>query len=302
MTDIDGMGITELLRLRVEIAAEIRKRKAGKTGLTLDKANRRRLARAVSGALEVMDRRRFIIGPVPGGKTREVEGLTGSLYPNMVRDPGPLDTVLKDGDNVQKLGGQVLVGALLGAKLVSLALEERTTCPRSCGLWDACYTNGMPQLVRYRAGDALLAAIEREVAELCDRHEKVLVRLHMAGDFYSLDYLALWERLLFRHWGLHVFGFTAHGDDSVIGRAIASIRDDQPERFAIRHSGRTGRWGSFTVPLMAEDRAMIGDAVVCPEQRDAMKGFQSFTHCGSCGLCWKADEKGLGRPIVFIEH
>lgn len=73
-------------------------------------------------------------------------------------------------------------------------------------------------------------------------------------------------------------------------------------RFAIRTSGRTGRWGSFTVPLMAEDRAMIGDAVVCPEQRDAMAGFPKLTHCGSCGLCWKSDPAGLGRPIAFIEH
>ena len=56
------------------------------------------------------------------------------------------------------------------------------------------------------------------------------------------------------------------------------------------------------MPLMAEDRAMIGDAVICPEQRDAMKGFVNFTHCGSCGLCWKSDPKSFGRPIVFYEH
>ena len=34
------------------------------------------------------------------------------------------------------------------------------------------------------------------------------VRLHNLGDFYSLQYVALWRRLLARHPALHVWGYT----------------------------------------------------------------------------------------------
>jgi hypothetical protein len=47
---------------------------------------------------------------------------------------------------------------------------------------------------------------------------------------------------------------------------------------------------------------MIGDAVVCPEQRDAMNGSERGIHCGSCGLCWKTGGSATGRPIAFVEH
>lgn len=299
---IEGLGIEELLRLRTEIAAEIKARAEAK-GNRLDKANRRRLAKIVPATLKIMDRRRFIIGRVPVGKTKAApSGMERTMFPSMVRNPAGDEQVLKDGDNVQKLGGQVLVGELRGAKIVYLALEERATCPRSCAFWTSCYTNGMPQLVRYRHGPELEARIAEDVAALCAAHEKVLIRLHMSGDFYSREYVIYWARLITKHLNLWVFGFTAHEEGSGIGDLIASYRDLQRPRFSIRTSGRTGKWGSFTIPLMAEDRAMIGDAVICPEQRDAMKGFTNFTHCGSCGLCWKSDPKSLGRPIVFYEH
>jgi hypothetical protein len=298
---IENMGIEELLALRIELAAEIWSRKDNRKRKVLDKGHQRKIGRAVRGAMKIMDRRRFIIGPVPSGRTRTAPpDATGSVYPDMVRDPD--GSVLKDGRNVQKLGGDVLVGDLKGARLFFIALEERATCPRSCAWWEGCYTNNMPLLVRYRHGTALQAAITAELRELFKNSDRILVRLHMSGDFYSVAYVRFWRSLLETFPGLHAFGFTAHPDDTVIGAEIAAMRDLFRGRFAIRTSGRTGRWGSFTVPLMAEDRAMIGDAVVCPEQRDAMAGFKQFTHCGSCGLCWKADRAGEGRPIAFIEH
>lgn len=299
---IDGMSIYDLLRLQTEIAAEIRKRERPRGGTGLDKANRKKLARVPQRVLEIMDRRRFIIGPVPSSRTRNApEGTTGTVYPDKVQDPDGSSRVLKDGKGVQKLGGDVLVGELRGAKLVYLALEERATCPRSCAWWDGCYTNNMPLLVRYRHGPDLVARIREEVGELLRKHDMLLVRLHMAGDFYSVDYVLEWWRLLRDFPGLFAFGFTAWREDTRIGEVIGQLRDQMGDRFNIRTSGRTGRWGSFTVPLMAEDRAMIGDAVVCPEQRDAMRGFTKFTHCGSCGLCWKGGRE-IGRPIAFIEH
>ncbi len=86
-----------------------------------------------------------------------------------------------------------------------------------------------------------------------------------------------------------------------IGKAVAAMREAEPQRFAVRTSGRTGKWGSFTLPFPT-DRPMIGDAAVCPEQRDAMAGTGRGAHCGSCGLCWKTGGAATGRPIAFVEH
>jgi hypothetical protein len=126
----------------------------------------------------------------------------------------------------------------------------------------------------------------------------VLVRLHVLGDFYSVDYVRFWASLVQRHRGLYVFGFTAWGPNTEIGAAIACERDQllPSRRFNVRHSGRTGRWGAFTIDFPTE-RKTIGDAIVCPEQLSAMAGRDDARHCGSCGVCWSTD-----RPIVFVEH
>jgi hypothetical protein len=267
-----------------------------------DKLHRMLAVRAAPTVARVRDIRRSLIGAVPDGTpNRIIPGLTRTQFPSMVRDAALEETILKGGENISKIGGVVLVGPLKGARIVSLALEERATCPRSCAVWDYCYGNNMPRLQRYNPGPALEAKITMEIVSLCERHEKVLVRLHILGDFYSLAYLRHWARLLDRFPGLHVFGFTAWTEETPIGKAVAAMRDREPQRFAVRSSGRTGRWGSFTLPFPT-DRPMIGDAAVCPEQRDAMAGAARGTHCGSCGLCWKTGGAATGRPIAFVEH
>lgn len=170
--------------------------------------------RAERGREAVRDRRRCQVGRPASGVAAVIaaSGQEGTLYPSALREPvdGP---VLKDGNNLSKIGGQVLVGWLKGAKIVTLTLEERATCPRSCEMWLRCYGNSSPFTHRYRHGPELEAALEREVAELCEKHERVLVRLHVLGDFYSEPYIRLWEKLLRRHEGLFVFGFTAWGPE-----------------------------------------------------------------------------------------
>lgn len=267
-----------------------------------DKLHFKLATRAAPTVAKIRDIRRSLIGPVPTGTpNRSIPGLTQTQFPDSVRDAGLDETVLKGGENISKIGGVVLAGPLKGARIVSLALEERKTCPRSCVIWDACYGNNMPRLIRYNAGPLLEAKIAVEIISLCERHEKVLVRLHIVGDFYSTGYLQFWANLLDRFPGLHVFGFTAWTEDTPIGKGIAWLRAQDPQRFAVRTSGRTGKWGSFTLPFPT-DRPMIGDAVVCPEQRDAMNGSERGTHCGSCGLCWKTGANATGRPIAFVEH
>jgi hypothetical protein len=73
------------------------------------------------------------------------------------------------------------------------------------------------------------------------------------------------------------------------------IRKEFGERFSIRHSGRTGIWGSAVIDFPTE-QPRIGDAVICPEQFEANNGKEG-RRCGNCALCWQSD-----LPIIFVRH
>lgn len=259
-------------------------------------ARRDRQAKTRRG--KARDRRRFKTGvPATGAASRVAAAeAEGTIYPHTLRDPGADQTVLKDGAYNAKIGGDVLVGWLKGAPIVTLTLEERATCPASCAHWRTCYGNAMDKAHRFRHGPELMDRLRAEIDDLMARHDRLLVRLHVLGDFWSVAYVDFWRDMLFRHSGLHVFGFTAWPAASEIGARLAALRGALPARFWMRHSGVCGPWGSFTIDWPTE-RKTLGDAIVCPAQLDANAGGESAVHCGSCGACWST-----GRPIVFIEH
>lgn len=263
-----------------------------------DYASLKKEAAAKKKVQKVSDRRRFKTTPVPMGdpSTMANPGANGSIFPQRVFDPNDNETLLKDGSNQSKIGGDVLVGWLKGARIYTLTLEERATCPKSCKHWLSCYGNSMNHARRWRHGPQLMDQLREEVPDLCRKFGKILIRLHILGDFWSNDYVEFWHELLMSNTDLHIFGFTAHKQGTEIGDAIALIRDKYPHRFMIRHSNMTGPWGSFTIDFPTEEK-QIGDAVVCPEQRDAMSGARKGRHCGNCGVCWSSD-----APVAFVTH
>jgi hypothetical protein len=264
---------------------------------TFDKALMRKVRAAEKKRAALRDRRRFKLGSVAEGRYGVVAeaDATGTLFPSRVRDVDADARVLKDGAMNAKIGGDVLVGRLKGARIFTLTLEERATCPRSCVHWTGCMGNSMPHPVRWRHGDAFEDRLSLELMEACAAHERVLIRLHILGDFYSARYVWLWLGYLTLHPNLSVFVFTAWPEDSAIGEAVATVRAMEPDRFMIRNSGRTGAWGSFDITDPFPEKT-IGDAIVCPEQRESNLG-DSARHCGDCAACWSTD-----RPIAFIRH
>ena len=192
--------------------------------------------------------RRFTETPKlnPEGVTGLPEGheaLTGkrTLFPSTVVEPFKSDRCLVSGKNSRKLGDRVTVGPWAGFPIYQLTLEERATCPETCHHWSTCYGNGMQLARRHRHGPDLELAVHGELVDLQEEHpDGFVVRLHVLGDFYSVDYVKVWERWLDEFPALHVFGYTAwaaqyrHRED----RRLAACAPVGPLRFAdLGHHG-----------------------------------------------------------------
>jgi hypothetical protein len=221
------------------------------------------------------------------------EGRT--LFPSRVIEPEASPRLLVGGQNSRKIGDRVVKGAWAGMPIFVLTLEERATCPASCGHWSTCYGNSMPRARRHRAGPALEARLLAELAEKQREHRRgFVVRLHQLGDFYSVDYVQFWRSALVKFAALHCFGYTAWQPDTEIGAAVARLRDAQWDRFAIRTSSETsGKCDAVTIWRQPEG-PRVAEGIVCPAQTDAT------SCCGSCGLCWAAAAKD--ETIVFVAH
>lgn len=273
--------------------------------MKLDKHNLKLSKKAAEMREKVKDRRRSVvtIPPLPSGeaaKPSRASKAGRTAFLSTVKDPGHPETqqlnVFSDGRNNAKLGGDVLVGRLKGARVYGVTLEERKTCPSSCAMWEACYGNNMPYARRWTYNADLLDRMEEELAVMTAGGALVLVRLHVLGDFPDLQYVLFWEQMLRMYPTLHAFGFTAHPVGSEINNEIARVGLDRPGRFVIRTSGITGPMGAATVDFPT-NKKKIGDMLVCPEQRDSFDNQLKFRHCCNCAACWESE---VG--IIFVEH
>jgi len=211
-----------------------------------------------------------------------------TIFRKRVSDPKFGVSVLKPGIDTRKLGREVQKGRWRGFPIYTLTLEERATCPRSCAVFDRCYGNQMWMARRWTAGPALEDTLEYELAVLQARHPRgFVVRLHILGDFYSVDYVERWRAWLTRFPALNVFGYSAWPVSTLIGQAVASLRDAQWERFAVRTSGASE--GPRTIVIANE--AGAGAAIICPAQTGRS------ANCSTCALCWHST-----RAIAFLEH
>lgn len=222
-----------------------------------------------------------------------VEGRT--LFPNTVVEVTESEParLLVSGANNRKLGDVVAKGRFKGYALYGLSLEERATCPSDCAVRDIYYGNGMQMARRHRIGDpdTFYDRLGEEIATLLSAHDGLLVRLHVLGDFPSVEYVANWADLLEEWETLAVYGYTARRKDSDIGEAIAHLKQRFPDRFRIRWSNSDAGDGAFVLDKMP-DGPKFGDAIVCPTQTDMT------ACCSTCGLCWESDR----QPIAFIKH
>lgn len=210
-----------------------------------------------------------------------------SIYANRVVPPVS-GKVLKPGSDNVKLGAVVTKGVHTGATMYQLSLEERKTCPRSCEMWTTCYGNNMQFAHRIdHTHPEFYKALGDDIDAITRKHRRVLVRLHVLGDFFSEQYVQFWHGWLLERHNLACFGYTAHMFDTALGGLIDAVADDVGwERFAIRHSGLDSDTRSALVRTEEPDM----DAFWCPEQ------MGQATSCADCGACWNGTRTVLFKP------
>ena len=122
-----------------------------------------------------------------------------------------------------------------------------------------------------------------------------VVRLHILGDFYSAAYAELWGEAMVAFPALRVFGYTAHGPLTEIGRIIGRLNKRHADRFAFRFSGHNEPTrGSIVI-----ERGEKTPHTVCLAQRNLTDaaGTSKADCCATCALCWQSD-----RTIAFWRH
>lgn len=233
---------------------------------------------------------------LPTGHLALTENRT--LFPSTVVDVDENfeGDVLVSGQNNRKLGKTVTKGKFKGYELYGLSLEERATCPTHCSARGYCYGNTMQLARRHRIVDLDLfeLALQDQITDILETSEGVLVRLHVLGDFQSVDYIRVWAKLLIKFDGLACYGYTHHSPDDAFGISIQNLKDMFPDRFRIRWSGETKRQDGAIVINEIPSGPRFNGALVCPAQTDAT------ACCASCGLCWEGASKK--ETIAFIKH
>lgn len=223
-----------------------------------------------------------------------------TIFPTTVRHPFlEGNTVFKTGKYNCKTGDRVVKGRWKGFPIFSLTLEERATCPVGCHMRRGCMGNGMHRAVRYRHGRMLEHRLEKELSQLNKEHPKgFVIRLHILGDFYSVDYVKKWEQWLRRFPALNVFGYTnwqpypTEFDSPEIGRALEKLRRKHWSRFAIRFSRAVAEdWKMEAITIPSPEQASQRNSILCPLTTGATKS------CGTCTLCWE-----IKKNILFVHH
>lgn len=229
-----------------------------------------------------------------------------TLFPSTVVavDDNFEDRLLVSDVNSRKLGKTVEKGKFKGYEIYSLTLEERATCPSDCNMRSICYGNSMHLARRHRIDDLAFFAtlLEDEIREILDGGAPgILIRLHVLGDFPSVEYVNIWKDILEAHPNVAVFGYTHWNFDDPIYDAIDALRTKFKFRFAIRDSWLDADWSDDPDDLTNIFAAYVIDEIpagkkfkgvsICPAQTDAT------ACCATCAYCWESD-----RAVAFIKH
>lgn len=209
-----------------------------------------------------------------------------------VKTVSQVQSLLVSGHSNVKIGRDVRKAKFRGYWIYTLSLEERKTCPSSCRHWQTCYGNNMPWAKRIDHTDPeFLPALENEIVRLASMPNRagLLVRLHALGDFFSVEYVEFWMRMLREHPKLAIFGYTARHPVTEIGDMVWLMNARWPERSFIRFSD--GQLPEMSTVSIGDESGCPPNAFICPEQTGKTRC------CATCGACWSTK-----KNVAFMEH
>ncbi len=214
---------------------------------------------------------------------------TGTRFPSRILRIEDMTSLLVSGHNNVKLGRDVRKMKFHGYWIYSLSLEERATCPSTCLHWVNCYGNAMPLAKRIDHTDPeFLPALEAEITALCAKRKGILIRLHALGDFFSVEYVEFWARMLATHANLAVYGYTARTSGPIM-REIGKLYGAFQDRALIRYSD--GGFPFMSTVSIGDEAGKPDNAFICPEQTGKTRC------CATCGACWSTT-----KNVAFMEH
>ena len=199
--------------------------------------------------------------------------------------------VLKLSTNV-KLGKIVKKGKHKGKRILTLTLIERETCTNECEHYLTCYGNNMPFAHRFEVNEAFMLRLESDIEYYVQKYpEGILIRLHVLGDFESIQYIEFWNRMLHTYSSIAIYGYTRNHITSkyehirALGYKTIAVRNIHKDRFAIRFSNK------LDDDFSANSRDITDKGITCLAQ------VKANVSCSDCTLCW-ASKKQIG----FITH
>ena len=192
----------------------------------------------------------------------------------------------------------------IGLPMYSLTLEERATCPTYCFHWRSCYGNGMGFAKRYDHSDPelLMESLQQDLIYLAEIHPKgFVVRLHVLGEFFSVEYVEYWATMLERYPMMKVFGYSARLRNDKIGNELRIVSFQYPERFKIwwSNGGDEPYSANSFESEVGQRQFKDGDAILCPHEIRHHDGLPLVKNCLSCGICFALDN--IGKHILFTE-
>lgn len=206
-----------------------------------------------------------------------------TIHPKAVRSPVETN-IIKAVTANSKLGkgsNTITKGKWAGMPMFQMSLQERATCPTTCKQWAACFGNNMAfaHRIDHTHPEFLpKLAAEIDVLDKTYRHGFV-IRLHVLGDYFSPEYAAFWIDQTATHSNLHIFGYTHHLRDSIIGRMVTEWNKNP--RVWVRFSDQGGDMSAN----------VEGEGFPCPEQTGQTQS------CLTCGACWSTT-----KAVSFKAH
>ena len=203
-------------------------------------------------------------------------------------------SIIKESKN-KKLGKKVLKGNKKDFKMYTLTLVERSTCTDECEHYLTCYGNNMMYAIRFNPYNKnFLPRLESDLKTIANKPNNkkgFLLRLHVLGDFYNVDYVLFWKRMLKLYSNLHIYGYTRNHnngkylDKRNIANEIIKLNTLFSTRFYIRFSNK------LDIEESANSIELGKKGITCLAQIDEKKT------CATCTLCWSSK-----KPINFITH